>query len=81
MTFTKGIGTPVYMAPEILRKEKYKTYADIYSFAMTMFEVMKWGVAYPEEMLKFPWTVAQFVETGQRLPLDCIKNEMRPIIL
>ncbi|ELP92836.1 tyrosine protein kinase, putative [Entamoeba invadens IP1] len=24
MTFTKGIGTPVYMAPEILKKDKYK---------------------------------------------------------
>ncbi|ELP85509.1 protein kinase, putative, partial [Entamoeba invadens IP1] len=28
MTFTKGIGTPTYMAPEILMKEKYKKNAD-----------------------------------------------------
>ena len=26
MTFTKGVGTPKYMAPEILFKEKYSLY-------------------------------------------------------
>ena len=27
MTFTKGVGSPVYMAPEILKEEKYKAAA------------------------------------------------------
>ena len=35
MTFTKGIGTPKYMAPEILNKEKYKKSADVYSYSIT----------------------------------------------
>ncbi|ELP90340.1 protein serine/threonine kinase, putative [Entamoeba invadens IP1] len=33
MTFTKRIGTPVYMAPEVLQQEKYKKSADVYSEA------------------------------------------------
>ena len=41
MTFTKGIGTPTYMSPEILNKEHYKKPSDIYSFSITMYEVMK----------------------------------------
>ena len=36
MTFTKGIGTPTYMAPQVLNKEKYKKAADVYSFDVTM---------------------------------------------
>ena len=43
MTFTKGIGTPVYMSPEVLNKQHYKKPSDIYSFSITMYEVMKWG--------------------------------------
>ena len=38
MTFTKGIGTPTYMAPEVLNKEKYKKAADVYSFGVMMYE-------------------------------------------
>ncbi|ELP92412.1 protein serine/threonine kinase, putative [Entamoeba invadens IP1] len=42
MTFTKGIGTPTYMVPEVLKQEKYKKSADIYSFAITMYECFIW---------------------------------------
>ncbi|ELP89835.1 protein serine/threonine kinase, putative [Entamoeba invadens IP1] len=42
MTFTKGIGTPIYMAPEVLKQEKYTKSADVYSFAITMFECFSW---------------------------------------
>ena len=34
ISFTKGIGTPKYMAPEVLNKQHYKKPADIYSFAL-----------------------------------------------
>ena len=46
MTFSKGIGTPIYMSPEILKQEHYKSPSDIYSFSITMYECMKWGEAY-----------------------------------
>ncbi|ELP86031.1 tyrosine protein kinase, putative [Entamoeba invadens IP1] len=71
MTFTKGVGTPVYMAPEVLKKEKYKKSADIYSFGVTMYETLKWGDAYDKNMFKFPWKIAEFVISGKRLE----KNE------
>ncbi|ELP92662.1 protein serine/threonine kinase, putative [Entamoeba invadens IP1] len=68
MTFTKGIGTPTYMAPEILDKMNYKLSADIYSFAMTMLEVASWAPAFPANRFKHPWDVADFVTSGKRLP-------------
>ncbi|EKE39168.1 tyrosine kinase, putative [Entamoeba nuttalli P19] len=67
MTFTKGIGTPVYMAPELLTKEYYKKEADIYSFAITMYECFKWGDAYDKEKFVYIWNIAEFVISGKRL--------------
>ncbi|ELP89926.1 protein serine/threonine kinase, putative [Entamoeba invadens IP1] len=67
MTFTKGIGTPTYMAPEILKQEKYKKSADIYSFGVMMYECLGWCNAYPKTFFKFPWKIAEFVTSGKRL--------------
>ncbi|ELP92950.1 protein serine/threonine kinase, putative [Entamoeba invadens IP1] len=67
MTFTKGVGTPSYMAPEIVIKEKYTKSADIYSFAITMFEAFSWKEAYLIKDFKFPWKIAEFVTAGKRL--------------
>ena len=68
MTFTKGVGTTTYMAPEILNREKYKKPADVFSFAVTMYEIMSWGICYPGKQFKFPWKIAEFVMSGQRMP-------------
>ena len=54
MTFTKGIGTPTYMAPEVLNKEKYKAGADVYAFGVTMYECFKWDEAYPKAVFLCP---------------------------
>ena len=69
MTFTKGIGSPTYMAPEVLNKDKYKKAADVYSFAVMTFECFKWGDAYPKEMFRFPWDVVSFVSSGRRVEI------------
>ncbi|ELP88651.1 protein kinase, putative, partial [Entamoeba invadens IP1] len=66
ITFTKGIGTPVSMAPEVLKK-KYTKSADVFSFGVTMFEVFGWCKAYPLDTFKFPWKIAEFVISGKRL--------------
>ena len=66
MTFTKGIGTPVYMAPEILDRQKYKKSADIYSFAITMLEIITFEDSYPKTIYKFPWDIADSVTKGRR---------------
>ncbi|ELP87643.1 protein serine/threonine kinase, putative [Entamoeba invadens IP1] len=67
MTFTKGIGTPIYMAPEVLKQEKYKKSADVYSFGISMFEVFGWCEAYPKTQFMFPWKIAEFVMAGNHL--------------
>ncbi|EDR22987.1 protein serine/threonine kinase, putative [Entamoeba dispar SAW760] len=69
MTFTKGIGTPVYMAPEILNQEKYTESADIFSFSILMYETFKWDRPYPENLFKYPWNIAEYVMQGNRLEI------------
>lgn len=75
ITFTKGIGTPKYMSPEILNKEHYKKPSDIYSFAITIYEFFTMTNAYPKSKFKYEWNIATFVTEGKRLSLDCISNE------
>ncbi|ELP92393.1 protein kinase domain containing protein, partial [Entamoeba invadens IP1] len=70
MTFTKGIGTPAYMAPEILKKERYQMPSDIYSFAITMYETFEWRAAYSKDKFKFAWCIADFVSNGNRFEKD-----------
>ena len=36
---TKGIGTPIYMAPELVSSTSYTTKVDVYSFAMILYEM------------------------------------------
>ena len=66
-TMTKGVGSPDYMSPEILDKRKYGLPSDIYSFAITMYEVFAWQEAYPNKEFRFPWKIAEFVMEGKRL--------------
>ncbi|ELP89040.1 protein serine/threonine kinase, putative [Entamoeba invadens IP1] len=81
MTFTKGIGTPVYMAPEILNKQKYKKPADIFSFAITMYECFGWQEAYPSTIFVYPWDIADFVNAGNRRPkLENMEQDMYDLI-
>jgi serine/threonine protein kinase len=70
-SYTSGIGTPIYMAPEILTKKPYDTKSDVYSFG-----VMLW-VLYTQKQpytnFDHSWDVAQFVIEGNRekIPKDC----------
>ena len=67
ITFSKGIGTPIYMSPEVLKQEHYKSPSDIYSFSITIYECMKWGEVYPKDKFKYEWNIAEFVMSGKRL--------------
>jgi serine/threonine protein kinase len=69
MTFTKGIGTPAFMAPEVLNKQRYKKPADMFAFAVTMYETFMWEQAYPKKQFKFPWKIAEFITNGDRLEI------------
>ena len=70
MTFTKGVGTPVYMAPEILNQQHYKKPADVFSFGVTIYECLIWNDCYPNDKFKFSWNIAEFVVNGGRMPIQ-----------
>ena len=80
ITFSKGIGTPVYMSPEVLKQEHYKKPSDIYSFSITMYECMKWGEAYEGEIFKFSWKIAEFVMKGKNIT-KTIRYERRHLFI
>ena len=81
LSLTKGIGSPKYMAPEILNKDKYKKPADIFSFAITMYEIIGWCDAYSSSKFKYPWDVVEFVMNGNRLEkVDSISDSLFKII-
>ena len=63
------------MSPEILNQEHYKKPSDIYSFSITMYEVIVWREAYPKTRFKHPWDIASFVQQGKRISLECISNK------
>ncbi|EDR26651.1 protein serine/threonine kinase, putative [Entamoeba dispar SAW760] len=66
MTFTKGIGSPKYMAPEVLDRKHYKMPSDIYSFAVTMLQCFTWQDPFPKTQFKFAWDIADLVANGKR---------------
>ena len=48
MTFTKAIGSPIYMALDVLNMQIYKNGADVFSFGVVLFECFKLGEAFPK---------------------------------
>ncbi|ELP86806.1 protein serine/threonine kinase, putative [Entamoeba invadens IP1] len=81
MTFTKGIGTPKYMAPEVLNKEKYKKAADVYSFAITMYECFTWSDAFPKDVYKYAWDIADSVCYGKRPDLMMLTEKQKDVVV
>ncbi|ELP87476.1 protein serine/threonine kinase, putative [Entamoeba invadens IP1] len=77
MTFTKGVGTPVYMAPEILERQHYKMPADIYSMGIAIYEIITWK--FPYQNMR-SWDVADFVASGKRMDLLEIPQKYREVI-
>ena len=81
MTFTNSIGSPAFMAPEILNQQHYKMPADIYSFALTMYEVFSWNEIYPMKNFPHIWDIAVFISNGKRpVYVDCIKKKHYDLI-
>ncbi|EDR23274.1 serine-threonine protein kinase, putative [Entamoeba dispar SAW760] len=70
----QNIGTPVYMAPEISRKDQMTLKSDVYSFAICMLEI--WLGRDPYDPIKFPdsESILRFVGAGKRLDVsdECI---------
>jgi len=66
---TGGVGTPIYMAPEVLDGQKYTTSADVYSFAVLLLELYSGEEPYDNDKFGSPWQISQFVTAGNRLEI------------
>jgi LRR receptor-like serine/threonine-protein kinase FLS2 len=69
---TKGIGTPLWMAPEILAGQPYGISVDVYSYAILLWEIA--AQAKPWEDLKvksfFQAALLKAIDEGRRPPVD-----------
>jgi len=71
---TAGLGTPIYMAPELLGQlaktvGAYNRMVDVYSFGIILYETQELTQAWSNCNLKFTYKIFQRVEKGERPPL------------
>jgi len=66
---TAGVGTPAFMAPEILDSKPYSKPADVFSFGILMYELWTEKTPYSTSGFSKPWEIAHFVIKGDRLPI------------
>lgn len=70
MTMTMNTGTIKYMAPETLgKKPRFDTSADLYSFAVLMWEVLLNQSAFSTPDFEWQYQIENFVTAGNRLDL------------
>jgi hypothetical protein len=76
---TKGVGTPVFMAPEILKPPEsnpvYSEQSELYSYAILLYMLFSAEEPFPESKFACSWKIANFVTEGHRPelgPLDQI---------
>ena len=65
ITFTKGVGTPTYMAPDVVGKSKNA--ADVFLYAVMLFECLKCCLPDPKAQFMYPWLITVFVGKGSGL--------------
>ncbi|BFU19559.1 Protein kinase domain/Protein tyrosine kinase, putative [Entamoeba histolytica] len=54
------------MAPEILNRQHYKMPSDIYSFSITMLQIIIWQDPFPKTLYPYPLDIADTITTGKR---------------
>ena len=78
---TRCIGTPLFMAPEMIKGEKYDRSVDVYSFSLVVYTLFARKLPYENE---FPsaWSVSSAVVLGKRpdIPKDCPDDIVRMMI-
>jgi len=76
---TKAIGTPAFMAPEILNKQPYKFPADVFSYGVTLYHLF--AEIEPYFNFQSVFQIAGFVTSGKRLDIPTnIPREIRDLI-
>ncbi|KAH3756150.1 tyrosine protein kinase [Pelomyxa schiedti] len=69
MQMTKAIGTPTYMAPEVLQNNTYGPPSDVYSYGVLAYSLFIEGDPYSGPEFSSSWRMCEFVLSGKRLPL------------
>merc|ERR1719498_556249 len=74
-TMTGGVGTALWMAPEVLSGNSYDEKVDVYSFAIVIYELLTRWIPFDGSGLE-PVSIAVAVTTGRRpdtryVPTDC----------
>ncbi|ERN16642.1 hypothetical protein AMTR_s00051p00099980 [Amborella trichopoda] len=73
------VGTLIYMAPEILRKEVHTEKSDVYSFAITINEIVTGVIPYTDLRAEAQaHTVLEMNYTEQRLTAAVVTEGLRP---
>eukprot|EP00047_Mylnosiga_fluctuans_P005678 m.241988 g.241988 ORF g.241988 m.241988 type:complete len:379 (-) comp13946_c0_seq1:269-1405(-) len=72
VAYTVDVGTPLWMAPEVLqRRTDYTQLADVYSFGIIMWEIASRSTPWPDiDPPNLAMKVLQRLEQGERPPID-----------
>ncbi|XP_074306799.1 protein kinase and PP2C-like domain-containing protein [Silene latifolia] len=75
------VGTLIYMAPEVLRKEIHTEKSDVYSFAITVNELLTGVVPYTDLRTEAEaHTVLEMNYTEQKLVAAVVSEGLRPVL-
>ena len=75
---TRAVGTPLWMAPEVLTGQNYGKECDVFSFAIIMYEVLLEKKPYFDQPLKgtpLHFKVAQNPDFRPTIPQEIIEND------
>ena len=78
-TMTHGVGTPAYAAPELLLNQRYGRAADLYSLAMTIFEMLAGAPPFSE--LQGPMQICMALTQNRRPALPPSTHHIFPPML
>ncbi|KAL7742131.1 hypothetical protein ACLKA6_018373 [Drosophila palustris] len=68
------VGTPEYMAPEVLKGRKYTTKIDVYSFGIVLWEVMSQKKPFYHLGNNEPLAIMNLISKGERPPIEDVKD-------
>ncbi|KAL2895799.1 Protein kinase and PP2C-like domain-containing protein [Bienertia sinuspersici] len=75
------VGTLIYMAPEVLKKEIHTEKSDVYSFAVSVNELLTGVVPYTDLRAEAEaHTVLEMSYTEQKLIAAVVSDELRPVL-
>jgi len=74
MQSTKGVGTPLFMAPEIFKCQQYDKAVDLYSFSLIIYVAFAGELPFEgDPCSQTPWAYADAIKSGKRpgVPNGC----------